>query len=168
MQSYWFSKQSKINITYNISVITIIITMSIILANFGKYAISDCPFICLFVCFAFKYFDSRKCAWTCRLQNVPLYHSGSNVLKYASIIVFKWRQAIAPLSRRDTMTLLAFTLTYTSKPISHTSKPISHKCHTINYISLIHGEGMAYSVLPFPVISCPAPDVDRNYWIWNG
>ena len=50
MQSYWFSKQSKINIIYNISVITITITMSIILANFGKYAISDCPFICLFVC----------------------------------------------------------------------------------------------------------------------
>ena len=25
--------------------------MSIILANFGKYAISDCPFIFLFVCF---------------------------------------------------------------------------------------------------------------------
>ena len=49
MQSYWFSKQSKINIIYNISVITITITMSIILANFGKYAISDCPFICLFV-----------------------------------------------------------------------------------------------------------------------
>ena len=45
MQSYWFSKQSKINIIYNISVITITITMSIILANFGKYAISDCPFI---------------------------------------------------------------------------------------------------------------------------
>ena len=50
MQSYWFSKQSKINITYNISVITITITMSIILANFGKYAISDCPFICLLLC----------------------------------------------------------------------------------------------------------------------
>ena len=33
---------------YNISVITITITMSIILANFGKYAISDCPFIKLF------------------------------------------------------------------------------------------------------------------------
>ena len=31
------------------SVITITITMSIILANFGKYAISDCPFICLSV-----------------------------------------------------------------------------------------------------------------------
>ena len=45
MQSYWFSKQSRINIIYNISVITITITMSIILANFGKYAISDCPFI---------------------------------------------------------------------------------------------------------------------------
>ena len=45
MQSYWFSKQSKIKIKYNISVITITITMSIILANFGKYAISDCPFI---------------------------------------------------------------------------------------------------------------------------
>ena len=45
MQSYWFSKQSKINIIYNISVITITITMSIILENFGKYAISDCPFI---------------------------------------------------------------------------------------------------------------------------
>ena len=49
MQSYWFSKQSSINIIYNISVITITITMSIISANFGKYAISDCPFICLFV-----------------------------------------------------------------------------------------------------------------------
>ena len=49
MQSYWFSKQSRINIIYNISVITITITMSIILANFGKYAISDCPFILLFV-----------------------------------------------------------------------------------------------------------------------
>ena len=45
MQSYWFSIQSKINMIYNISVITITITMSIILANFGKYAISDCPFI---------------------------------------------------------------------------------------------------------------------------
>ena len=45
MQSYWFSKQSKINMIYNILVITITITMSIILANFGKYAISDCPFI---------------------------------------------------------------------------------------------------------------------------
>ena len=50
MQSYWFSKQSKINIIYNISIITITITMSIILANFGKYAISDCPSICLFAC----------------------------------------------------------------------------------------------------------------------
>ena len=48
MQSYWFSKQSKINIIYNISVIPITITMSIILANFGKYAISDCPFIVVF------------------------------------------------------------------------------------------------------------------------
>ena len=45
IQSYWFSNQSDINIIYNISVITIIITTSIILANFGKYAISDCPFI---------------------------------------------------------------------------------------------------------------------------
>ena len=49
MQSYWFSKQSKINIIYNISVITITITMSNILANFGKYAISDCPFIILLI-----------------------------------------------------------------------------------------------------------------------
>ena len=47
MQPYWL--QSNINIIYNISVITITITISIILANFGKYAISDCPFICLFV-----------------------------------------------------------------------------------------------------------------------
>ena len=50
MQSYWFSNKSNINIIYNISVVTITITMSVILANFGKYAISDCPFICLFVC----------------------------------------------------------------------------------------------------------------------
>ena len=49
MQSYWFPKQSKINIIYNISVITITNTMSIILANFGKYAISDCPFIVVFL-----------------------------------------------------------------------------------------------------------------------
>ena len=45
MQSYWFSNKSTINIIYNISVVTLTITMSIILANFGKYAISDCPFI---------------------------------------------------------------------------------------------------------------------------
>ena len=45
MQSYWFSNQSNIIIIYNISVITITITMSIILANFGKYAFSDCPFM---------------------------------------------------------------------------------------------------------------------------
>ena len=50
MQSYLFSNKSNINIIYNISFITITITMSIILANFGKYAISDCLFICLSVC----------------------------------------------------------------------------------------------------------------------
>ena len=52
MQSYRFSNQSNIHIIYNISIITITNTMSIIniLANFGKYAISDCPFICLSVC----------------------------------------------------------------------------------------------------------------------
>ena len=50
MQSYWFSNKSNINIIYNISIITIAITMSIILAHFGKYTISDCPFICLSVC----------------------------------------------------------------------------------------------------------------------
>ena len=49
-QSYWFSNKSNINIIYNISVITITIKMSIILANFGKYTISDCPFFCLSVC----------------------------------------------------------------------------------------------------------------------
>ena len=50
MQSYWFSNKSNIKIIYNISVMTITITIIIILGNFGKYAISDCPFICLFVC----------------------------------------------------------------------------------------------------------------------
>ena len=47
MRSYWFSNKSNINIIYNYSVITITNTMSniYILANFGKYAISDCPFI---------------------------------------------------------------------------------------------------------------------------
>ena len=45
MESYWFSNKSNINIIYNISVITITITMTIVLVNFGKYAISDCPFI---------------------------------------------------------------------------------------------------------------------------
>ena len=51
MQSFWFSKQSKINIIYNISVITITITMSIILANLAStqspIALS---FVCLCVC----------------------------------------------------------------------------------------------------------------------
>ena len=50
MQSYWFLNKSNINILYNISVMTITITIIIILANFGKYAISDCLFICLLVC----------------------------------------------------------------------------------------------------------------------
>ena len=57
MESYWFSSKSNINIIYNISVVTITITMSVILANFGKYAISDCPFIlfvCLFVCLSLR------------------------------------------------------------------------------------------------------------------
>ena len=45
MQSYWFSNKSDINIIYNISVMTITITIIIILANFGKYAIFDCLFI---------------------------------------------------------------------------------------------------------------------------
>ena len=49
MQSYWFLNKSNINILYNISVMTITITIIIILANFGKYAISDCLFI-LSVC----------------------------------------------------------------------------------------------------------------------
>ena len=49
MESYWFSNKSNINIIYNISVITITITMTIILVNFGKYAISDCPFILVFI-----------------------------------------------------------------------------------------------------------------------
>ena len=51
MQSNRFSNQSNINIIYNISIITITYTMSIIniLANFDKYAISDCPFICMSV-----------------------------------------------------------------------------------------------------------------------
>ena len=51
MPSYWLSNKSNINIIYNISVGTITIIMSVILANFGKYAISDCPFslsVCLY------------------------------------------------------------------------------------------------------------------------
>ena len=47
MQSYWFSNKSNNNIIYNISVMTITITIIIILTNFGKYAISDCLFIFL-------------------------------------------------------------------------------------------------------------------------
>ena len=50
MQSYWFSNKSNIKIIYNISVMTITITIIIILGNFGKYAISDCPFIYYCVC----------------------------------------------------------------------------------------------------------------------
>ena len=65
MQSYWFSKQSKINIIYNISVITITITMSIMLANFGKYTISDCPFILLLFCCFLSIF--LKLIVNCRL-----------------------------------------------------------------------------------------------------
>ena len=63
MQSYRFSNQSNINIIYNISIITITNTVSIIniLANFGKYAISDCPFI--LVCWCLN-FNSMQCvAW---------------------------------------------------------------------------------------------------------
>ena len=45
MQSYWFSNKSNNKIIYNISVMTITITIIIILTNFGKYAISDCLFI---------------------------------------------------------------------------------------------------------------------------
>ena len=60
MQSYWFSNKSNINIIYNISVVTITSTMSVILANFGKYAISDCLFICLFVCLYGNFTKSQE------------------------------------------------------------------------------------------------------------
>ena len=62
MQSYWFSNQSNMNIIYNISFITIAITMSIILANFGKYAISDCPFIT-----CQNYHFGKYVGWSCLL-----------------------------------------------------------------------------------------------------
>ena len=74
MQSYWFSNQSNINIIYNISVVTITITMSVILANFGKYAISECPFICLSV----------------RLSVTPFYPSA---LRAGGILSSRFRRA---------------------------------------------------------------------------
>ena len=46
-QPYWLSNKWNINMIYLIAIIIIIIAMSIILANFGKYAISDCQIICL-------------------------------------------------------------------------------------------------------------------------
>ena len=61
-QSNWFSNKSNINIIYNISVITITITMSIILANFGKYAISDCLFIT-----CQNYHFGKYVGWSCLL-----------------------------------------------------------------------------------------------------
>ena len=72
MQSYWFSKQSKINIIYNISVITITITMSIILANFGKYAISDCPFISV-VSFPFHNNDDLLWYTICQARKLSVH-----------------------------------------------------------------------------------------------
>ena len=60
MQSNWFSNKSNINIIYNISVMTITITIVIILANFGKYPISDCLFICLFVCLYGNFAKSQE------------------------------------------------------------------------------------------------------------
>ena len=64
-QSYWFPNKSNINIIYNISVITITITLIIILANFGKYAISDCLFICLSVCYLPKFTFGKYVRWSC-------------------------------------------------------------------------------------------------------
>ena len=79
MQSYWFSNKSNNNIIYNISVMTITITIIIILANFGKYAISDCLFICLLlakiyilasmfvgrVCYLPKFNFGKYVGWSC-------------------------------------------------------------------------------------------------------
>ena len=65
MQSYWFSNKSNINIIYNISVVTITITMSVILANFGKYAISDCPFITCQNLILASMFVGRVCLFVC-------------------------------------------------------------------------------------------------------
>ena len=65
MQSYCFSNQSNMNIIYNISFITIAITMSIILANFGKYAISDCPFITCQNLILASMFVGRVCLSVC-------------------------------------------------------------------------------------------------------
>ena len=62
MQSYWFLNKSNINILYNISVMTITITIIIILANFGKYAISDCLFIT-----CQNYHFGKYVGWSCLL-----------------------------------------------------------------------------------------------------
>ena len=67
MQSYWFSNKSNINIIFNYSVITITNTMSniYILSNFGKYAISDCPFIGLSVRPSVRLFAYGIFRWLC-------------------------------------------------------------------------------------------------------
>ena len=83
IQSCWFSNKSNINIIYNISVITITIAITIILENFGKYAISDCPFICLSVC-------PSVCP--------------SHLFDYVPIIVSSWNfQELSPRTRVTSM-----------------------------------------------------------------
>ena len=74
MESYWFSSKSNINIIYNISVVTITITMSVILANFGKYAISDCPFI---TCQNLHF--GKYVRWSCLFVTCQNYHFGKYV-----------------------------------------------------------------------------------------
>ena len=64
------------------SVITITITMSIILANFGKYAISDCPFILYVTCCMFCPVNSIAVELMISIPLCPQGHSPFDVVAW--------------------------------------------------------------------------------------
>ena len=88
MQSYWFSNNSNINIIYNISVMTITITIIIILANVGKYAISDCLFICYLPKFTFWQVCSLVVFVTCQNLHFGKYVRWSCLSVCLSVCLF--------------------------------------------------------------------------------
>ena len=103
MQSYWFSNKSNINIIYNISVVTITITISVILANLGKYAISDCPFITCQNLILASMFVGRVCLFVC--LSVCLYgnftKSQERLNQSSPNLVISKHQSMIPASSLD-------------------------------------------------------------------
>ena len=125
MQSYWFPNQSNINIIYNISVITITIEMSIISLNFGKYAISDCPFI---TCQNLHF--GKYVRWSCLLLLAKIYILASMFVGRVCLSVCLFVRKFHKISRTTQSIITKFG--HKQELVHDSCKFVGQKCRSNN------------------------------------